>query len=237
MPGLSMMPSRIDGLDASQIGGTMLASSARNPRRMYAITASRDDLVYRALESRDGGFHWETRLTRLFKLDGDSMLRVVPSPAPRRILEQQPIRWMLEHGCVVICAGGGGIPTAYRSGRLVGVEAVIDKDHASALLANNLEADMLIMATDAPAAYVDFGTPDQRVIVQAGPDTLLSEHAAEFAAGSMLPKVTAACNFAGATNKVAVIGALADIEGMLAGTAGTRISTDVSGVVLAPSNS
>ncbi len=172
-----------------------------------------------------------------FKLDGDKTRRVVPSPAPRRIFEQRPIGWLLERGCVVICAGGGGIPTAFRDGKLVGVEAVIDKDHASALLAQNLEADMLIMATDAPAASVRFGTPEQRAIVSAAPDALLAEHMSEFAAGSMLPKVIAACNFARITNKVAVIGALADIDGMLAGTAGTRISTDVSGVVLATSTS
>src|SRR6516164_1207218 len=101
-----------------------------------------------------------------FKLDGDSMRRVVPSPIPKRIFEHRPIRWLLEQGCVVICAGGGGIPTAYRPGRqLVGVEAVIDKDHASCLLARDLEANVLIMATDAPAAFIRFGTPRQRAIV------------------------------------------------------------------------
>jgi carbamate kinase len=166
-----------------------------------------------------------------FKPDGDHMRRVVPSPAPRRVFEHRPIRWMLEQGAVVICAGGGGIPTAYSAGQLVGVEAVIDKDHASALLARDLDADMLIMATDAHAAYVSFGTPTQKAIACASPDALLSEYASEFAPGSMLPKVTAACDFATGTNKVAVIGALADIDGMLEGTAGTRISSDISGVV------
>jgi carbamate kinase len=173
-----------------------------------------------------------------FKPDGDRMRRVVPSPAPRQILEQRPIRWLLEHGCVVICAGGGGIPTAYRPGRqLAGVEAVIDKDHASALLAQNLEADVLIMATDAPAVYVGYATPDQRAIVQAPPDALLSDYASEFAAGSMLPKVTAACDFVRTTSNVAVIGALADIERMLAGTAGTRITADVTAVEFATTTS
>jgi carbamate kinase len=166
-----------------------------------------------------------------FKKDGDSMRRVVPSPAPRRIFEHRPIRWLLEQGCVVICAGGGGIPTAFRSdGQLGGVEAVIDKDHASALLAADLNADMLIMATDATAAYVDFGKPTQRAITRAAPDALLADYSSEFAAGSMLPKVTAACAFADQPGKAAVIGALADIEGMLAGTAGTRVTKDVKGV-------
>ena len=132
-----------------------------------------------------------------FKPDGDSMRRVVPSPAPKRIFEYRPIRWLLEQGCVVICAGGGGIPTAYGGQRqLVGVEAVIDKDHASGLLARDIDADLLIMATDAPAAFVGFGTPDQRAIARANPDALLDQYRSEFAAGSMLPKIIAACDFA-----------------------------------------
>ena len=169
-----------------------------------------------------------------FKPDGDKMRRVVPSPTPQRIFEHRPIRWLLDQGCVVICAGGGGIPTIYRPGRqLEGIEAVIDKDRASALLANNIEADLLIMATDAQAVFVGFGTPQQRAIVTADPHALLAEYRAEFAAGSMLPKVMAACEFAGATGKPAVIGALADIEGMLAGTAGTRVAADATGVTFA----
>jgi carbamate kinase len=169
----------------------------------------------------------------VFKPDGDSMRRVVASPAPKRIFEERPIRWLLERGCVVICAGGGGIPTAYRPERqLVGVEAVIDKDHASALLARDIGADMLILATDAPAAFVGFGTDDALAIRRAHPDALLAQYATEFASGSMLPKVTAACAFARATGKPAAIGALADIEAMLAGAKGTVISTQVDGVEL-----
>src|SRR5262249_48866619 len=128
-----------------------------------------------------------------FKPDGSHMRRVVPSPVPKRIFEHRPIKWLLEHGCVVICAGGGGIPTAYRPGRqLHGVEAVIDKDRASALLARDIGADMLIMATDAPAVFVGFGTPDQRAINGAHPHPLLAGFTVDFAAGSMLPKVVAA---------------------------------------------
>jgi carbamate kinase len=165
-----------------------------------------------------------------FKRDGDRMRRVVPSPAPQRIFEHRPIRWLLDQGCVVICAGGGGIPTAYASGRqLHGVEAVIDKDHASALLARDIGADVLIMATDAPAVFVSFGKPEQRAITQAHPDAL-DDLRAEFASGSMLPKVIAACDFARSTGKPAVIGALLDIEAMLTGTAGTRVSTEADGV-------
>ena len=162
------------------------------------------------------------------------MRRVVPSPAPQRIFERRPIRWLLERGCVVICAGGGGIPTAYQPGRqLTGVEAVIDKDRASALLARDVDADILIMATAATAVFVGFGTPQQRAIVAADPDALLAGYRAEFAAGSMLPKVTAAADFARTTGKPAMIGALADIDAMLAGTAGTRVAAGVAGVVFA----
>ncbi len=172
-----------------------------------------------------------------FKPDGDSMRRVVPSPVPKRIFELRPIRWLLDQGCVVICAGGGGIPVAYRPGRqLTGVEAVIDKDRASAQLARDVGADLLIMATDAAAVFLGFGTPQQRAIAAANPDALLAGYEAEFAAGSMLPKVIAACDFARATGKPAAIGALADIDAMLAGTAGTRVTTAVTGVEFADSS-
>ncbi len=166
-----------------------------------------------------------------FRPDGDALRRVVPSPAPKRIFEEHQIRLLLEAGCVVICAGGGGIPTAYDGQRhLGGIEAVIDKDHASGLLARDLEADLFLMATDAAAAYLDFGTPDQRAITAADPDALLGGHSDQFAAGSMLPKVIAACDFARSSGQPAVIGRLAEIDAMVAGTAGTRITTEVTGV-------
>jgi carbamate kinase len=175
-----------------------------------------------------------------FKPDGDYMRRVVPSPKPKRIFELRQVRWLLERGSIVICAGGGGIPVMYvdrpeptpygPEQHLVGVEAVIDKDHASALLSAGVEADYFIMATDADAAYVAWGTPDQRAIATAHPDALL-ELAANFAAGSMLPKVQAACEFATNTpGKRAAIGGLIDIDEMLSGTAGTLVSTEFEGI-------
>jgi carbamate kinase len=171
-----------------------------------------------------------------FRPDGDGMRRVVPSPAPKRIFEYRQIAWLLEHGCVVICGGGGGIPTTYATERrLVGVEGVIDKDHASGLLARDLGADVFVMATDTEAAFLGFGTPDQRRVVAAHPDALLAEHRDEFAAGSMLPKVIAACDYARVTGKPAVIGTLAGIEDLVSGNAGTRITTSVGGVETAPS--
>ena len=162
------------------------------------------------------------------KADGDKYRRVVASPKPKRIFEIRPIKWLLEKSSIVICAGGGGIPTMYgENGKLQGIEAVIDKDLCSSLLAEQLDADLLVIATDVNAAYVDFNKPTQKAIAQAHPDEL---ERLGFAAGSMGPKVQAACDFARHTGKVAVIGSLADIEDIVKGTAGTRVSTSKPGI-------
>jgi carbamate kinase len=154
--------------------------------------------------------------------DGASFRRVVASPQPLRVLGIQAIRWLLERGALVIAAGGGGIPVA-RKGEgndLHGVEAVIDKDLCSSLLARELHADVLVIATDVAAVYLDWGQPTQRALGKVTPQQL-SEHA--FAAGSMQPKVEAARAFALATGKRAVIGSLEQIEAMLAGHSGTQV--------------
>ena len=164
--------------------------------------------------------------------DGDYFRRVVPSPLPQRIIEIDAIRMLVDHGIVVICAGGGGIPTAYDAdGKLYGVEAVIDKDLASSLLARDLGADMLVMLTDVPNIYVDFGTAAQRAVRRAHPDALA---ALEFAEGSMGPKVEAACAFARATGKRAAIGQLRDLGLILSAEAGTLIATEVEGLEYLP---
>jgi carbamate kinase len=158
------------------------------------------------------------------KQDGKYWRRVVPSPLPRRIFEHRPIKWLLDQGTIVICAGGGGIPTMYEPGkenRLIGVEAVIDKDWCTALLAKDVEADLYVMATDVDGVYLDWGTADSRKIDRATPEELEKYN---FAAGSMGPKVAAACAFARQTGKRAAIGALADIGEIVAGTAGTNVS-------------
>ncbi len=160
--------------------------------------------------------------------DGDKFRRVVASPRPKRIFEIRPIKWLLEKGSIVICAGGGGIPTIYDENRkLQGVEAVIDKDLCSALLAEEIGSDLLVIATDVSAAFIDFGKPSQKAIAQAHPDDL---ERLGFAAGSMGPKVQAACEFARNTGKVAVIGSLSDIEAIVQGTAGTRVTTAAAGI-------
>lgn len=163
------------------------------------------------------------------KQDGNKWRRVVPSPLPTRMFEIRPIKWLLEKGTVVVCAGGGGIPVMYRTRAkriLRGVEAVIDKDRAGALLAKELEADLYIMATDIDGLYLNFGTKSAKKIDRTTPDSL---EKLKFADGSMGPKVEAACQFARDTGKIAAIGSLADIPQIVAGQAGTIImnSTEI----------
>jgi carbamate kinase len=158
-----------------------------------------------------------------FRPDGSAWRRVVPSPQPRQILEIEPIGWLLDRGAVVICAGGGGIPTVHPSadpGALAGVEVVIDKDLASELLAEDVAAGLFVMATDVDGVYLDWGTPAQRRLGQVTPGELAGH---EFAAGSMGPKAEAAARFAAKTGQRAAIGSLADIAGIVAGTAGTNV--------------
>src|SRR3954452_17496500 len=156
------------------------------------------------------------------KQDGQKWRRVVASPEPKRIFELRPIKWLLEKGAVVVCTGGGGIPNMYEPGTrtLVGAEVVIDKDRASALLAEQLNADLFVMATDVDAVYTDFGTPDQKAI---GRTTPAEVRALNLPAGSMGPKVEAAVNFAEKTGKRAAIGTLAELRGVFGGDNGTQI--------------
>jgi carbamate kinase len=158
-----------------------------------------------------------------FKQDGEYWRRVVPSPEPKQIFEIDPIRWLLEKKTIVVCAGGGGVPTMYDREKerwLVGIEAVIDKDLASELLARELRADVLVMATDVDGVYASWGTPEQRRLERVTLDEL---RAYSFAGGSMGPKVAAAVRFVERTGNRAAIGSLADIEGLVAGSAGTQI--------------
>lgn len=161
--------------------------------------------------------------------DGADWRRVVPSPLPEAIVELEPVRTLLETGCVVICAGGGGVPTTvdHETGRITGVEAVVDKDSTSAVLALDLGADRLVIATDVDALYEGWGTDHARGIAAAHPDAL---DPATLPAGSMGPKVAAACHFARAGDGEAVIGSLDDLAAMLDGAAGTVVSTHHDGI-------
>jgi carbamate kinase len=144
----------------------------------------------------------------------------VPSPDPLRILETKPIEWILREGGVVICAGGGGVPTTLDTIEdvMAGVEAVIDKDLASAVLARDLHADMLVIATDVDGVYTAWGTPQQALLARVNPREI---DAADFPPGSMGPKVRAAQQFSQENEGVAVIGSLSHIDELMAGTAGT----------------
>ena len=153
--------------------------------------------------------------------DGKFWRRVVPSPAPVAVLNEASIARLVAAGTLVICAGGGGIPVVRdAAGQWKGAEAVIDKDAASALLAVQLKADIFMMLTDVDAVYQDYGTPSQRPLRQATPEELAGK---AFAAGSMGPKVAAACRFVRETGRPAAIGRLQDASAILAGQAGTRI--------------
>ena len=161
--------------------------------------------------------------------DGAYFRRVVPSPLPQRIIELDAIRLLVDNGVVVICAGGGGIPTAHdEEQKLYGVEAVIDKDLAAALLSKELDADMFVMLTDVDKVYVDFGTRQQRAIRAAHPDAL---EQLEFAAGSMGPKISGACQFVRETGRQSAIGKLSDLTGIMSGERGTLISNHIKGIV------
>jgi carbamate kinase len=159
------------------------------------------------------------------KADGDGYRRVVASPEPQRIVEIEPVRWLLERGSVVICTGGGGIPVARTAGNglLQGIAAVIDKDIASSLLASNLDADFFLMATDVDGVYLDWGAPTQHRVHRADP-TFLRRNG--FAEGSMGPKIEAACRFVEQTSGTAAIGALEEIAEILNGQAGTTITSE-----------
>ena len=162
--------------------------------------------------------------------------RVVASPLPQRVLGLQAIAWLLERNAVVIAAGGGGIPVvrgapavvgaeAGAAAALQGVAAVIDKDLCTSLLARELQADVLVIATDVPAVYLDWGLPTQRALGRVTPAELAGQ---AFAAGSMAPKVAAALAFVRATGRRAVIGSLDHIEDLLAGQAGTQVVADAA---------
>jgi carbamate kinase len=188
-----------------------------NPTKFVGPVCTREEA-----ESRAAELHWE------YRQDGASWRRVVPSPEPKRIVEIEAIRRLLEGESIVICAGGGGIPTkrAKDDGdRLEGVEAVIDKDLASELLAEAIDADLFVMATDVDGVYQDWGTPDQRRLDWVTPREL---EAHGFPAGSMGPKVDAAVRFASRTGRRAAIGSLEQIGDIVDGRAGTNVSAGVA---------
>ena len=222
--------------------GNQLPLDKRLASLLTLIEVDRDDAAFGNPTKPIGPIYSQEDAARLaqeksweFRPDGDSFRRVVPSPVPRSIFGIEPVEWLLDRGCVVICAGGGGIPVMYTdepavAGRqLVGVEAVIDKDLASALLARDLHADALLIITDVEAVFSGWGTPDQRAIRRATPEAL---GRSEFAEGSMGPKVRAACSFVEETGGLAAIGSILDTPALLRGEAGTVVTRDADGLEL-----
>ncbi len=222
--------------------GNLLPPEKRIASLLTLVEVDRDDPAFSDPTKPIGPVYTEDEAVGLarekgwtLKPDGDAFRRVVPSPLPRRIFGLEPIEWLLERDAVVICAGGGGVPVMYADEpvpagrRLVGVEAVIDKDLASALLAIDLRADALVIVTDVDAVYADWGTPEQQAIRRATPGAL---GGTEFAAGSMGPKVRAACSFVEKTGGLAAIGSIGDTPALLRGEAGTTVTLEGAGFEL-----
>ncbi|CAI0869805.1 Carbamate kinase 1 [Serratia plymuthica] len=163
----------------------------------------------------EGKYRWT------MKADGKYIRRVVPSPEPKKIIDIDAIKALLAMDHIVICNGGGGIPMVAGEQGLEGSEAVIDKDLAAALLAEELAADHLVILTDADAVYQHWGTPQQKAIRSATTRELAPMAVAD---GAMGPKITAVSRFVDHSGQTAHIGGLQDIEALLAGRAGTSIT-------------
>lgn len=166
----------------------------------------------------------------VFKPDGDHFRRVVPSPRPLRLLPSQleAVKCLTREDCVVICAGGGGIPVVQQpDGSVRGVEAVIDKDRAASMMALDLGATGLLVLTDVPGVSLDYRTEHERIIRSVSPDKLLS-YMSHFPDGSMGPKVEAVCDFVSQSPAGrGAIGSLHQADQILRGEAGTVVRTDL----------
>jgi carbamate kinase len=237
----AVRPYPLDVLGAESEGmiGYLLEQGLANvlPRRRTAtlltqVIVDAADPAFGAPSKPVGPVYSKTEAQRLARErgwaiapDGDRWRRVVPSPAPRRIVELEAIRILVEAGVIVVCVGGGGVPVIEERMGLRGVEAVIDKDRSAALLARELGAEALLLLTDVAAIEVDHGTPTARPLASATPAELA---ALSLPSGSMGPKAEAAARFVRETGGLAAIGALEDAAVMLAGRAGTRVVPDRS---------
>lgn len=233
----AVTPYPLDVLDAESAGmvGYMLQQELGRhlPRELLAtlltqVVVDVDDPAF-ASPTKPVGPVYTAAEARIFTRDrgwvvapdGDGFRRVVPSPEPRRIVEIDTIRLLVDHGVTVTCTGGGGIPVAVDSrGELVGVEAVIDKDLAASLLATELGADALLLLTDVDAVHEGWGTAQSRPIRTA---TATELRALDLQAGSMGPKVEAACRFVDRGGRIAGIGRLEDASSILKGEQGTTV--------------
>jgi carbamate kinase len=243
-PADGQYPLDVLGAESEGMIGYLIEQELRNALPEHPLVATlltqavveADDPAFQAPTKPIGPVYDEATARRLaaergwaVARDGAHWRRVVPSPKPKEILEGREIAFLAGGGSIVICAGGGGIPVVRDSaGKLAGVEAVVDKDLASALLARTLRADHLLLLTDVDAVYRDYGRADAQRIARAAPADLRK---LDFAAGSMGPKVEAAASFADIGGCSAAIGRLEDAVALLAGTAGTVVDRRVDGIV------
>ncbi|HET7417087.1 MAG TPA: carbamate kinase [Solirubrobacterales bacterium] len=234
-PNVPAYPLDVLGAESEGMVGHMLELALRNrlPERdvvsvLTEVVVAADDPAFQRPTKPIGPTYPEEEAQRLRRdrgwtlgRDGSGYRRLVPSPEPNAIAEIRSLRVLVDSGALVICAGGGGIPIALNGdGTMHGVEAVIDKDLTAALLARRLDADLLVMLTDVDAVLRDRGGPHERPITRAEPAEL---RALDFAAGSMGPKVEAACRFAAYTGRRAAIGSLMDAGRIVRGEAGTQV--------------
>ena len=239
------MPMDVCGAESQGQIGYMAAQTLANHLRKRKLQTPVVTIVTQvAVDPRDkafaspskpvGPFYSEAEAKKMMLEEGTAMRedagrgwrRVVPSPEPKEIVELEAVRDLSEAGCLVVCSGGGGVPVVRSRGALSGIDAVIDKDLAAALLAEELGAEALLILTDVPKAYVRYGTPEQTAL-----DTVTASqmraYAAEghFKAGSMGPKVEACLRFVDAGGE-SVIASLTEVGPAMAGKAGTHIVPD-----------
>ena len=209
-----------------------LPAGAQCATLLTRVEVAADDPAFQVPTKPIGPVYAKTEADAVVKAHGWAMIeeasghlrRVVPSPLPLRILSVDAIKLLMGDGQTVICAGGGGIPVVRGTdGMMTGVEAVIDKDRTAALLAQELQADALLLLTDVPAVFRDFGSASQSAI---GNTTPLELGSLDLAAGSMGPKVSAACAFVKDSGMRAGIGQLSDALAILDGRKGTLILPD-----------
>lgn len=231
-------PTDVLGAETAGMLGYLIAQELRNalpkPMEIAAlltqIVVDPDDPAFQKPTKPIGPVYSEVEAAVLTKKhgwvmvpDGAHFRRAVPSPRPKRILEIAVIRLLIKHGVIVICAGGGGIPVIrQKDGVYTGIEAVIDKDHASGLLAQEINANALLLLTDVDGVYLDWGTPKQLKLDVVAPSAL-SAHS--FASGSMGPKVSAAIDFATGGRGMTGIGRLQDALKILEQRAGTVVKS------------
>jgi carbamate kinase len=237
MPGAGDFPLDVLSAETEGMIGYLLAQELRNQlpdRRVVSILTQvevdADDPAFAQPTKPVGPVYTQAQADEVVRSrgwriapDGSGFRRVVPSPAPLRLLEIDTLRLLVDAGTLVVCAGGGGIPVVFdRGGRAHGVEAVVDKDRAAALLAEELEADALLLLTDVPGVMEGWGTPAARLLSNTTDAELLEMDLSD---GSMGPKARAAANFVQRTGGVAAIGAVEDAAAILRGEAGTFVAS------------